>query len=947
MKFWMLLVGIFTALTSLHAVTVSGTVYDTSVDPKEPMAFANIEVLDQNKAFVTGATTGFEGEFSFDLNPGTYYLKATFIGYADLIQEVKVETTPISINLEMKSSTTVLTEAVFEVRNDKVTNEDILIETKDADGVSTTVSVDVITESGANDAGSGAKKMVGLSAVGSNVFVRGMGDRYNIAYVNGLPIASIDPDKKVIPLDLFGTAVIKSLNVNKTYDAANYGDYAGGAIDIRTKDYPGKFIMNLSLGTSMNTNSFGKDFISYEGSSLDFFGFGGKDRALPAVVDNADSYQSNDQDGNTIPFTQNFNPTSSSTPLNSNLTFQVGNFKELNKEKHSSFGYLVTASYRNGYDYANGLFRIINKQNDVKLDYAFDRYEFSTRSSVLGNVFYKITDDQEIMYNTMFLNTSSDQSRDTYGFNFDYQKQIFSRRQTYTQNSLWVNQLRGHHKLSKLRNFHFNWAASYNMGTSVEPDRKQLVYLYDEGMPTTNYIFNAVDRIDNHRFFSELEENELASSAEISYSNYSEHTEHLPGFPYELKVGFNQKIKSRVFDFRQFVYDLNGISNSHPNGLDISNPDAVLNDEGLANDDFYILEVSNPSSLNNISQTISAAYGKMDMKISSKIDVLVGARYEMGYQDIVYKDQQQANVINKNIVSSADLLPHVNLKLTLKEDIQYLKIAGSRTISRPGFKEVAPFEYTEIFAGTITRGNPELINGYNNNLDIRYEYYTKSSGLIAFAAFGKQLINPIERTMLATASGQLQSFQNSNEAQVAGVEAEWNQGLTLNKKNENSKWNNFNIVMNAAYMYSKVSLKDDANSSSSVNTNLERPLQGASPYLFNFDLGYTLEKENKETQLVTRKTKFTLAYNVFGRRVYASGIQGLGDQYELPVQGLNLSIRNKFFNKEGFESFNVNLSAKNLLNPMVKIIQETDLGDETINEFKTGRSFGLTVSYNF
>lgn len=949
-----------TILISLSAfaqkATIKGTVLEIVDGTEQPIPFANVTVLTTDGSQVAGGNTDFDGNYNISLDGGSYRVEASFIGYTTKSNELTLtagENKELNFTLSEGIEIDVV-EIDYKKSNEGEGQKQTIELQAKSTGIVNVEGAEAMSKKGVSNVSDAASKVTGVSKVGNkNVFVRGMGDRYNAAYLNGLPMPSPDPDLKVVPLNLFPTSVVKNIGVNKTFSADNYGDYAGGAITINTKDFPGEFIASVQTGVSMNSQSTFKDFTTYEGGANDMFGFDDGTRDLPTSIPTNDVYNSLQAEGGTVPFKNNLNPVFMKTPVNTSLSLQVGDYKMLGKESNAKMGYLITANHGNGYNYSFGKMRTINKQEDIKLDYDFERWNYTTNSSVLANLHFSPKKEHNFTYNYLLINTSNDETRDTRGFHFDYPRELFSRRYTYRQNTLMINQLRGEHELPSIAGnyLEFNWAGSFSTASSTEPDRKQLIYLYDEGVTQDGeYDFNAVDRIDNHRFFSWLNETEISAKAEIKLSNYTEKTledkDLMPSTPYNLKLGFNQKMKTRDFDYRQFIYDVNNIDQVYPNGTDINNPDAVFNDTNHGiNNGYYILEVGDAASRNDITQTIMGIYALSDVDLSENFKVIAGVRYESSYQDIIYKNQQTPIITEKEIINGLDILPHLNLKYNLKEDL-VMRFAGSRTISRPGFKEMAPFEYTEFFAGLKTRGNPELQNGTNNNIDLRFESY-KDWGMFSVGAFGKYLQNPIERTMLATASGQLQSFQNSNAAQVAGVEIEYVAELMVDTVNVDSWKNNFNIGFNASYLYSKVVIDESASSSggSTILTNLERPLQGASPYLINLDLGYKFKKLGADN-LTKRESNLTLAYNIFGKRVFAAGIQGIGDQYELPVSTLNLTLRNKFF-FNGLPKLSVNLTLRNLLNPDITIVQAGDSGESIINDYKRGIGAGFTVKYTF
>ncbi len=921
--------------------TVKGTVYEMMDGKKVPVPFANVIEL----GTTNGVATDINGNYNFDLTTGNKKVIFSAIGYhVDTISvQIKAGET-VALNNEVKTKAIVLDGGVEIVaKQDKEKDEMQLTERKEAEGIQTNISKEAMTKAGASDVATGITKVAGLSVVGSKyVFVRGMGDRYNAAYLNGMPIASPDPDNKVIPMNIFPTSVVRSLSVNKAFTPNLYGDFAGGAINIQTKDYPDEPTLMVNLGTGMNTQSTFKDFRTYNGGKSDYWGIDDGTRDMPNDIAAADDYNSSDAEGANSKFAQNMNAVTKKAPVNTSFSIYGGNYYQLGNNKEESqmgIGVLGLVSHNASSYYQNGKIRTLNLQNVAQLDYDFETYGFATRSSALANILFDLNDRHSITYNMLYVNLSSDETRDTWGSHFDYNRNLFSRRYTYRENNLMVHQLLGKHSLLSNNRLTVNWGAVRSIANSKEPDRRQLVYLYNEDA-ATDYSFNHVDRLDNHRFFSALEEYEWAFKAEATYAlKFKEEDEETarPQSIWNVTLGYNMRLKERLFDYRQFVYVLNGFNNVNlyqGGPIDINNPDGALNDENLAAGVYEIDEALNPASSYWADQDITAYYLGTDAYITPKLHVTVGARYEDGYQPIVFKDQTQPRFTIKQIVLSQDVLPSLSMKYEVKEN-NFIRLSGSKTISRPGFKEIAPFEYTEVFAGMKSRGNPFLINGSNYNTDIRYEVYPNAGELLSVTGFYKYLQNPIERTMLATASGQLQSFQNANEATVMGVELEAIKNLSFLASNDSSYLKNFSVGINASFLNSQVNLLDTG-AVSNIVTNTERPLQGASPYLVNFDLSY--EKYDLEHDV---KYTATVSYNVFGKRLSNVGIQGLGDVYELPVNTVNLVVGARFKRR-----FNVQVSATNLLNPLVLLEQEANPENIEVNSYKRGTSVGISLSYN-
>mgnify|MGYP000200447395 CR=1 FL=1 len=899
---------------------VSGIITQISGELTETVPFANIMV----KGTSIGAASDFDGAYQLSLKKGKYTLVISNIGLKTQELTIEIIDKDIMLNVALETNESTIGTFVYVEKSSGESKAADIEAVKKSNGLESVIGAQKLKEKGISDVAEGATKVVGLSVVGSgNVYVRGMGDRYNSAYLNGLPIASPDPDKKVIPLDIFSASVIKNLAVKKAFLPNFEGDFSGGVMDINTKDYPSEKIFKVSLGTGFNSQTIGRQRMTYQGGRFDYFGFDDGTRAIPTEIANQEAYKSTEGDQKI--FGTNLNPIYKSVLPNSSFGLLTGNLFDLKNNK-SKIGYLISLNHSNSTKYEFGKYKVINTQEDVQIDYDFDEYTTKTSTSLLSNLAYEINDNNIITYNFLYVNLSEDETKEIYGSHWDYARNVYSRRYTFQQNSLMNNQLSGSHFLLKDNKLRLRWSTAINTAKSTEPDRRQLVYFYDDKDNTENYTFNATDRIENHRFFSFLNENQFVAKAETEYI-FKYNTENVEnGSKISATLGGQIKRKKRDFDYKQYVYDLN----INQSSVDVLSPDSYINknshDRGL----FTIQEALNPASAYLAEQNINAAYGFFDINISKSIEIIGGARLELSDQKITYQDQTQPDFKRINRIVSTDILPSLILKYQ-PNDTNIVRMSASKTISRPGFKEVAPFQYTEVFAGATTVGNPELINGENYNFDLRYERYPKRGQFMAVGVFYKHLVNPIEKTM-EVATNQLQSFRNAEKATVAGIEFEFNKSLDFLGKTDSSFWSHVSLGLNGTYLYSKVNFEEGANV---AQTNSERALQGASPYLINIDLAYS------KYLTETTKANFSLSYNVFGRRIYNVGIYGLGDVYELPVNSLNLVAGLEF------EHFSYGLRVKNLLNQDVRFEQETSNSPVLINSTRRGVFTSLSIGYKF
>lgn len=953
--------------------TVSGKV-TKMVDGKiEPLSFATVYAIEAQ----AGAKTDFDGNYSLSLPEGEHHIVFRSVGLIADTVVVSVQADQVlNQNVELKDNKTFVAVDIFRKRDvDDPGDATAARETKEDDKVVTIKTKKQIEQTGAGDMGEAAEKMTGLSTVGDVLYVRGLGDRYNVAYMNGLPIPSPNPDFRVIPLNIFPTDILRSVSVSKVMSAELYGDFSGGAFDITTRSYFEKPTLKISVSGGANTQTTFKDFQTYEGGKFDYFGFDDGARQIPTEVlasSTSTSYSGINSiypnslytsvEGFTTKFNDNYNfNTFNRTAMpNSGFSITGGNFFQWtkSKDKSSGFGFIALLNHDNSSRYENGTLKNINAQSEERLNYDFEKWNVSTSTTGLLSLYFRLSPEHNITINSLFVNNSEDETRETWGSHFDYADQIYSRRITYLQNYVNVNQIIGTHKFlnhKKDKNFSrliVDWRGSYSITGAQEPDRRQFVAFYQEGQEdqTENFTLNFIDRNENHRFFSQLRETEMAAKLNAKFVlKYKEEKNKYDAIKIKdqitINVGGDFKSKIRNFDYKQYNYVLNNVAQDNIGNINVYDIDAYLNSEVHDEGGFYIQEVANFGSSYTADLFVTSGYANAKFKFG-KVELIPGVRVENAYQSVVNRNQQSPSIIDKTQIVGLDVLPNFISKFQLGEK-DLLRFVFSKTLTRPKFNEIAPFQYTLFFAGAKAQGNPDLVNGSNYNFDLRYELYPSAGEMITLGAFYKYLDNPIEQTQLATASGQLTSFSNADQAHVAGVEFEYVRSLSFllpKERRDSSALKYFGLGFNAAYMFTRVYI--DTTDGGSINTNSIRPLEGASPYLVNLDLRWERKFESKNEAGEEKSKRFmtALAYNVFGPRLTAVGQNGIGDQFARPVSTLNFVAKVNFN-----EKFSIGLKAKNLLNPNIRIVQEDRVNDGflTVNEFRRGIDFSISLGYQF
>jgi hypothetical protein len=926
MKRVLLLSLLSLVIFQVDAQVIKGKITENQNGQEVPVPFANVFILGET----IGTTTDFDGNYTLNVGQGKYQLVASYVGYLSDTMSIDLSSgEDLELNIGLLQNSQTLKEFQVEAKVSRESETVLLMERKNAQGIEQNIGASELSKTGSSNVASGLKKVAGISVVGSSdIFVRGMGDRYNLAYLNGMPTPSSNPNKKVMPLNIFPSSIVSSLNVKKAFTPDLYGDFSGGIIDIRTKDFPDGPKLDVTFGTGFNSQTTGRDFVTYQGGKTDYFGMDDGTRAVPQDLNQIEYYNSVSEEGNGTGFTNNFNPTTIQAPLNTKYQITGGNYWKMKKLKHSGVGVMLSAYHSVKSQNLPGTYRVINAQNDFQLDYDYSDYQINTNSSGLANVQFRLLKNHRISANAIMVNQSMDNVREARGSHFDYGSLLFSRRFTFLENRLFTQQVKGEHDFlgSRLK---VNWQASFSQANAAEPDRRQVIMFYQEGLPTTNYVFNSIDLNDNHRFYSALEENERSLKGEVSYALIfdDENDKRILDFT----GGWNKKTKERDFGYRQFNYHLKEIPDYYPEGLDIEDIDAVLSDENHDQGAFH-LEEFNAAPDYYIEQDINAYYGQFKWSPKNRWEVFGGLRMEHGIQLIKYPNPQQPILKEKIRLNQIDFLPSLIAKYETSEKTA-LRFSASKTITRASYYELAPFFYTDFALGIITRGNPDLNNSANYNLDLRYEIYPSAGELIAITAFGKSLENPIVSTMIAAPSGQIQTFTNAQSAYLTGVELEYKSKLSTLLSNDAVE--DITIGMNASYIYSEMTLGlVKVNGVSVIQTNDDLALQGASPYLVNANISHQHEWG------IGMKGSATLSYNIFGKRLSRVGVQGSGDIYELPVNTLNFVYSAEIKNK-----FKIGFSAKNILNPTAKFVQENKEMVLDQNSLRRGMLFGLSITY--
>ncbi|TMM58710.1 TonB-dependent receptor [Maribacter algarum] len=912
-------------ITAQETGSIVGKLTDTDFN-NDPLAFANILIEGTTK----GTTSDFDGLYEIaNLDPGTYTVVYSFLGYetitkADVVVEAGKSTT-VDVGLSAAAGVE-LEEFVGTGTTKKESEAALLLDQKNATIVKESIGAQELSFKGISDAAAAVNKISGVSKQegGGNVYVRGLGDRYLNTTYNGLPVPSNNIEKKNIDLNLFSSDVIQNVGVSKTHAANFYGDFAAGNVDITAKEHTGDFFLDVDLGTTVNTNAVGTDFVKSEGTG--YFGFYNRYRNNPYAVLLSHGVDAISSEGNT------------------GVSGSFASGKSWNIGDASRLSVFATASFGNSFEFREGPavdYTTVEKKRFPNSE----QYEYGRNTTAMANIVYRINDKHKVKYNSLFINDATDEvsyfgtkglgsNRDAI---LDTDRGFYQSNVQFSQDMIFVNQLLGTSTLSeKLK---LDWGVGYNNVLARQPDRKRIsVERYDlelDNDESTNGFFFSNIAYDNQRYFQDIEDSELNARINLSY-DISEKL--------KFNFGYNGRSKQRTFENIRYGYDF--IQPNTPVG-DVRNLDGVFTQENLGTV-FNTVVFNGLDPQNGLGNTnlpgrfentyegnlnVHAFYTDAVYKISDKLSFVPGIRLEKFNQDITY------DVINlpatdpgARDASEFFILPSLNVKYALNED-QNLRFSFSSTVSNPEFKEVAPFVYEDVTQRI--GGNPNLLNdpAFSRiyNVDIKYEWFMKPSELLSVAAFAKAINDPVNLVVANDATGTQRFFRTGDQAQVLGFEFEVRKALITDADEQSV----LSTGINATYTYTKQDLKGSNGVFSTTFDRESDQLQGASPLLLNADLSY-------RPTFGSYKPVANLVFSYFSDRIDALGSGQLGNIIEKAVPTLDFVWKNNIN-----EKMELNASFKNLLNPTIERVREVEGGDVTLSSFKRGLNIGFQFKYKF
>lgn len=869
------------------AADIKGVVKDS--ETKEPLIGASVQI----DGTTVGTITDLDGSFVLNGVKGETTIVVSYVSY--ITKKLKVntskDTAPIEILLEPDNRQ--LGEVTVTARKNNETATALLKERQKSSIPIENIGARDLSIKGISDVQEGVKKLTGISvASAGQIIVRGLGDRYSITTLNGMSVASPNPDHKLIPLDLFPTSTVKNITVSKVYDVASFADYSGAHIDIATKDQSSDNFFEASVSVKGYTNTIGGDFYEMDRASTLFRNPSIDNNAYNLPLSDFRQYSRNNRIFNTG---FNVERRTAIPAFSGNVSFGR-NFRIGSND----LNILASMSVSNGLSSMdNAIYKTLEATGTVVNDFNYDAYINEVKLSGLASVGYSFRESDHIGYNFFYARNASNEYMTRSGHDRDDHQLLGIHDVTHIY-TLQNHQLSGFHEFGDA--WSLTWKGSYGKTTSEEPDRRQVMY---ERTSNGLELFK-LNRQETMRYFGDLNESEYLADVSSEYKF---------GESNKVVFGAAYKDKKRSYSATRFYYNLSGIN---PVIDDFYRPDDFINAGALAAGDISINRVQQLKDNYEAANRIAAGFISAELYPVNDLMINIGVRYEYSDQYVDYYDD--ASIARRSTLKNHDFFPALNARYQFRDN-NSIRLSFSRTITRPSFIEMTPFLYQESYGGAQIRGNEHLKNGYNWNVDLRYEYITQSGDMFSATVYYKQLEDPIERTQFLQGGATTHSFNNADNGVAAGVEVEIRKNIVKD----------LILGANVSYMYTNVVLPEGG-----AYTNTTRALQGASPYLANADLTYAPKFKNGDDM------SLALLYNLQGPRIQSVGVSGLGDVTQQALHTLNFVARYRFN-----EHCSISAKVNDILNRDVIFEQDVPLtgGKEVVERFKTGTNFEIGFTY--
>jgi len=807
-----------------------------------------------------------------------------------------------------------------------------------------------LARQGDSDAAAALARVTGLSiAEGRFVYVRGLGERYSAARLNGSPLPSPEPLQRVVPLDLFPTKILENVLVQKTYSVEYPGEFGGGIIDLRTLNIPAESFLELSVSGSINSETTFKDGLTYYGSETDVIGFDNGTRKLPGAVRTALSSGLRIIDNNFTPeqlttigesFRNaeiNLIQSNDSIPMNGDYEVSGGTSFDING---AELGIVGVLGYSNDWRTRQGALEtgeILGGILERTSTYDYLSTEQDIGWDALFGVGLDFGDDK-IDWTNLYIRRTTKQAYSREGTDDLALRDVRDDRTAWYERELYSTQLNGRHFRG---NWTLDWRTALSQTKRDAPYEREVRYVFDPVVG--NYIYDPSGSGSNNSLsFSYLDDKVVSGAVDVTYTQPLSSARDI-----EYSAGVEGYTNERTAQQRTFGF----IVGNPPLDFLVTQQrvDFLFSNFNINPDDFVIRETTGAAgaAAYDANLDVFGAYAKVDAEIIPLVRAAVGVRYENAAQGVTPLSLIAAEADPDPVrgVKNNYILPAATVTWNFAEN-QQLRFGASQSIGRPQFRELAPQQYFDPDSSRIFIGNPYLQDTEILNLDARYEYYFDRGQAFTAGLFFKDMDKPVESVVVTQSASVFQTYLNAPSAILYGAEVDFKRVFDSPFQTALLSSKEFLVQANYTYTDSEVQasagdvvfpLQAAGQPRPATNFIVDGTrLQGQSEHLANLQLGW---------QDDTARSQATLLVTYASERSTARGPNGQPDFVQDP--GVNLDL----VYKKGFDlagrPFTFDFKAQNLLGEDFDEFQSGNGGFVQVNQYDLGTtvSFGLSTEF--
>lgn len=915
--------------------SIVGVVLDASSG--DPIIEAGVEVVGVG----VKTRTDLDGKYKLNVPPGTYELRIFAPLYQGtrlrgvIVAETKETRANASLKAEGEAAVEVV-EVVAEAR--KAAEATQLLQRKAANVVSDNIGAEEVRKSADSNASEIVQRLPSITVSEDKfVFVRGLGERYSLGVLNKSRLPSINPDKRVVPLDVFPADFVDSINIIKTFQANMPGDASGGLVDISLKHPPDHLTYGIGTSVSANTQVTGKSFDSYKGGRYDYFGFG-KDYRTPDDLPDSFGPTGPDDPPPLLGHARqraaaglfrniwNLNP--AGAPPDFDVNFNLGN-------AWGPLSFALFGKYKNEHRRRSNEVVGDTVNRDATNEFLYRRSEFDTELSGVLTGAWKISPAHKVNLRSFVYHYSSDEVLNGSGMTETLPDQRLAPTfLEYEEGKLGVGQLTGAHHFDWVD---VDWRTALAQTTRALPDRRFYAFSTSIEEPNAPRLLQTKPP-SLLREFDDLDEwsSDSGIDATIPFATRLPGTAVWSGLPAKFQTGVAYSFRSRDYALRRFQYESNNVQTT-------ATPEEALAPNNIGTE-FTFDERTGPSDAFEATQEIAALYGQFDLPIiRDQLRLIAGVRLEYSY--IFSKGGYIANPGGPPTfeipINDLDPLPAVNLVYSPRSDMN-VRAGYSQTVSRPEFRELQPTLQFRPLGERPVSGNQDLVSASVDSYDLRWEWFFGDRELLSLGGFYKDLDNPIEKTTKKFSTFNADTFTNALSATLYGLEVEGRKNFAMLAPLARRAaftapvapyLTNLRFIANVSYIKSEADIVELDFDSENEPVRRTRPLQGQPSFVVNAALEYD------QPEVVTTR----LSYYTFGERLDSGGIvsEGIPDTFEQQRDQLDFVLI------KPFTVFDTPLTAKltveNILNDQFLKLQD----DFVARRYTTGVKFAVGLSYAF